>query len=142
MTYSLTQSDVARLQDYLDHNDRAGFYIAYHELTGSEEALNQAQISSFSSLVGMAAFWSNLTIEAGLWLEGSRDLYPATIDDFSPQVAQDLLDHIGDNIGSGGTGNFDDTTVFEFSKEVWERKGVGEWLPGCKTDIMAYFSGI
>ena len=56
---SLTQADLNQLQAQIDAGDRAGFYILYHNLTGSEQALTQAQVSSYSGSIGQVAFFAN-----------------------------------------------------------------------------------
>jgi preprotein translocase subunit SecD len=42
---SLTQADLNQLQARIDAGDRAGFYILYYNLTGSEQALTQESMS-------------------------------------------------------------------------------------------------
>jgi hypothetical protein len=37
----LTEIDLNYLQSFLDAGDRGGFYLAYHNMTGSEQALEQ-----------------------------------------------------------------------------------------------------
>ncbi len=49
--------------DYLNKlrmaGDRTGMYLAYYNMTGSEEATLQAKISSFSGIVGGVAYGAN-----------------------------------------------------------------------------------
>jgi hypothetical protein len=56
---SLTQANLDQLQARIDAGDRAGFYISYYNFTGSEQALIQAQVSSYSGFYGQVAFFAN-----------------------------------------------------------------------------------
>jgi hypothetical protein len=58
-TLALTDQELAVLQQLVDGGDRAGFYMAYYAMTGSQEAALQAKISSFSDNVGGYAFVAN-----------------------------------------------------------------------------------
>jgi len=44
----ITQVQFLQLEGKLTSGDRAGFYYLYYKLTGSEQALIQAQITSYS----------------------------------------------------------------------------------------------
>ena len=59
---ALTQADVDGLKAKLDAGDRAGFYLLYHDLTGSNEALTQAEVSSFSGELGRQAMNTNFVV--------------------------------------------------------------------------------
>ena len=54
-----TSAEIGILQSMLDKNDRAGFYLAYYEMTGNREALLTAKVSTFSGDTGGVAFVSN-----------------------------------------------------------------------------------
>jgi len=49
---SLTAEQFAELEKLSKSDDRTGFYIKYYEFTGVDQALEQAQISSFSDFIG------------------------------------------------------------------------------------------
>ncbi|WP_375415228.1 hypothetical protein, partial [uncultured Bradyrhizobium sp.] len=69
----LSQNDIAQLAARIDVGDRTGFYILYHNMTGSTEALLQAQVSSYSGPIGQLAAYSNAAAKAIL-----GDRYPET----------------------------------------------------------------
>ena len=129
-TTQLTSNDIASLKSCLDNGDRAGFYIAYYNLTGSQEALVQAQISSFSGQLGLLAYDANAVAQAGLTLTGQRSLYPATVDDFSLQIAKAVFNAIQVDVNTGGTGVLTNQEIFQVSKAQWDDRGIGAWFPG------------
>ena len=55
-TIGLTATELSRLEAMLDAGDRAGFYLAYHAMTGSEEALLTGKIATFSEPTGGIGF--------------------------------------------------------------------------------------
>ena len=55
----LTQPEVDYLENVLFSGNRTAFYIAYYNMTGNEEAIIQAKISSFSDSVGGIAYLAN-----------------------------------------------------------------------------------
>ena len=55
----ITQTELDYLEKLLDANDRAGFYIAYYNMTGNNNAILQAQIATFSESVGGIAYVAN-----------------------------------------------------------------------------------
>jgi hypothetical protein len=122
---SLTQANLNQLQERIDAGDRAGFYILYHNLTGSEQALTQAQVSSYSGGIGQLALFSNA---AAKWYLGDR--YSETTDQFSLSIASDLNNKIRDNVNNGGSGTFTDDEILRFAKTQWDNRGIGEYFPG------------
>lgn len=56
-SYLITDAQRQTLQSFLDTDNRVGFYVALHGMTGSQSALDMAEISSSSSLRGGIA-WS------------------------------------------------------------------------------------
>jgi hypothetical protein len=122
---SLSQNDIAQLQTRIDAGDRAGFYILYHNMTGSTEALLQAQISSYSGVVGQLAAYSNA---AAKFMLGDR--YPETTDQFSLSIATDLLNKIKLDVNTGGTGVFSDGRIFDLAKQQWIDRGIESFFPG------------
>jgi hypothetical protein len=111
---ALSQNDVAQLQARINAGDRAGFYIAYHNMTGSTEALLQAQVSSYSGVIGQFAAYSNA---AAKFMLGTR--YPETTDQFSLSIAADLLGNIKSDLSIGGTGIIPDDKIFDLTKQQW-----------------------
>lgn len=51
----LTQEDIDELGQFINNDNRTGMYLRYYELTGSDQALEQAYISTFSEFTGGAA---------------------------------------------------------------------------------------
>ena len=62
-TIGLTATELSRLEAMLDAGDRAGFYLAYHAMTGSEEALLTGKIATFSEPTGGIAYVSNWLLQ-------------------------------------------------------------------------------
>jgi len=60
----ITEEDLARLRAHLTDGDRGGFYMDYYRLTGSEQALEQAQITTYSGGWGGAAIAGNAVAKA------------------------------------------------------------------------------
>lgn len=58
----ITIEDVNVMQDLLDSGDRGGAYLYYYQLTGSEQALIQAQITTYSGTFGGAALYGNYLV--------------------------------------------------------------------------------
>lgn len=58
-TVGLSETELSRLKAMLDAGDRGGFYLAYHAMTGSDEALLTGKISTFSEPTGGIAYVSN-----------------------------------------------------------------------------------
>ena len=54
-----TLQDVVDLENLLESGDRGGFYYKYYQLTGSEQALVQAQITTYSGTYGGSAILGN-----------------------------------------------------------------------------------
>ena len=54
-----TDVEIAYLQSFLDAHDRGGYYMALYNMTGSQEALLQAEISMFSGGAGGTAYLAN-----------------------------------------------------------------------------------
>ncbi len=51
----ITQEQYDRLQNLIEADDRVGFYLEVHELTGNSAALDMAEISSSSGIRGGSA---------------------------------------------------------------------------------------
>lgn len=54
--YVITDTQKQALQAYITNNDRTGFYVALHNMAGSQSALDMAEISSSSGLRGGGAW--------------------------------------------------------------------------------------
>ena len=60
----LTDDELKYLESFLAAGDRAGFYVAYYNMTGSKQAVQQAQICSFSETYGGVAYLANAMLQA------------------------------------------------------------------------------
>jgi len=63
LTNALTKAELDYLEDLLNSGDRAGYYIAYYNMTGSDQTLEQAQITTFSNALGGVAWMQNYLIK-------------------------------------------------------------------------------
>ena len=135
-TLKLTEAEYDYLQSFLDTHDRGGYYMALYNMTGSEEALLQAQISMFSEGPGGAAYLANILL---------RDKYGKTLylpdhpDDVeaiyyaSQQVAQSSLDAIADKINKDDantqTGIITEAEFLDSAKLAWDKMNMGNLAP-------------
>ena len=137
----LSQEEQDYLKSFLEAGDRAGFYIAYYNLTGNsnDQAIQQAQISTFSEDVGGTAFAANV------WLQ--NESIPNTylgIYYLSQEVAEHAFGEdvthadtgptpegsILDSIESGGTGYIDENNIFDTAELAWDNNGLDGHFPG------------
>src|SRR5690242_13621626 len=105
-TVKLSQQELDALTAVLSAGDRGSFYLTYAAMTDSNEAVLQAKISTFSGLVGGAAFAANRFLQDEYGVDGtvSDGKYPG-IYFLSQQVALSGLDAIKASAGSStGTG--------------------------------------
>jgi trimeric autotransporter adhesin len=130
--YYITDAQHAILQSYLTNNDRTGFYIALHEMTGSESALYMAEISSSSDLLGGVAWLVNDAYAGNL-----PGYPPQGVEWFSMQVA---LADFGKFQEVPGTQTWEvpsDIGMIENARAAWDAIGssnlhpeLGEYFPG------------
>jgi hypothetical protein len=112
----LTKEDI---QDILNldnhgHGDRTGAYILLWQLTGSEEALRQARISSFSGGEGGAAFGAKLQLQREL---GAK--YPGVFN-LSQQVFEASLKNVEKNLPYINAGTMSvDKAMFTGGEAAW-----------------------
>lgn len=79
---TITAEQYADLKRLIINQDRVGFYVALHLMTGSQAALDMAEISSSSDIRGGVAWAVNEAYE-GIW-----DEYPDVgVEGFSIQIA-------------------------------------------------------
>ena len=126
----LTQTDLIDLQAYIAANDRAGFYMKYWELTGSEEVLLQAQISTLNGLFGGTAEVANELVKTLDTISGNYSYPAGGVEEFSLQIAQSLYSAIEDNVNSGGTGVIDDTAMISLAEQQWYVNNLPGQFPG------------
>ncbi|SFI31048.1 hypothetical protein [Bradyrhizobium sp. cf659] len=99
---AITQLDIDKIQELLDSGDRAGAYIYYYELikdvdpSAGRQILIQAQITTYSGFFGGAALIGN-----ALAKHANPDLYPPTLDGFSVDIVQGLINAIKADFTNG-----------------------------------------
>ena len=126
----LTQGNLSDLQAYLNNNDRAGFYMKYWELTGSEEALFQAQISTLNGFWGGAAEVANELVKTFDTVAGNYSYPAGGVEQFSLQIAQSTYNAIANDVNSGGTGVINDSTIMSFAEQEWVNNNLPGQFPG------------
>ena len=102
---ALTPQELDVLNRLIAAGDRAGFYMAYYEMTGSAEAALQAKISTFSESEGGFAYAANWLLTQTLGANGiiSSGTYPG-IYFLSQKVAESAFNAIQDMVTNGGSG--------------------------------------
>ncbi len=112
----LTNVDIQNILNLDDkgRGDRTGAYILLWQLTGSEEALRQARISSFSGGEGGAAFGANLELQKELGMK-----YPGVFN-LSQQVFEDSLRNVRRNLNYINNGTISiDKALFRGGESAW-----------------------
>ena len=126
MKEQLTTQDINELNELLNvKGDRGGFYYRYYELTGSEQALVQAQITTYSG------HWGGLAINGNTIAKyNNPEIYKISLDQFSQDIAKALFDDVQNRVIDGETGILTDDQIQALDRSVWENKQLGKWFPG------------
>ena len=128
----LTEAELSALNKMLASGDRAGFYLTYYSMTGSQEALLQAKIATFSGEVGGEAFVVNELLQYAYGEDGTEvsGSYPGLYY-LSQKVARSAYSAIFD-AASHGTGVIDDATFFSSAQLAWASApdNAGRLFPG------------
>jgi hypothetical protein len=128
-TLRLSDREIRLLQQLLDAGDRGGFYVAYYQMTGQRQAMEQGQIATFSSNVGGIAWATNALMQTRL----PRGVYPG-IYFMSQGVAQFALEGAERSVTyntSAGSGYLTEQQMFQTASDAWiawwerERPGTG-----------------
>ncbi len=114
-----------RAQIRLDAGDRAGAYIELYEVTGSEQLLLQAQITTYSGAVGGMALEGNFRAK-----HANPDDYKVTLDQFSHQIDQAVVELAKDSADAGKPEKFDTLGIMEADYAVWDNNKVASHFPG------------
>jgi Ca2+-binding RTX toxin-like protein len=128
----LTEQELNALNEMLSSGDRAGFYLTYYAMTGSQEALLQAKIATFSGDVGGEAFAANVLLQEAYGQDGTEvpGTYPG-IYYLSQQVARSAFNAISLSSQSpNGVGVVDDATIFASASAAWTSEEIGRLFPG------------
>jgi RTX calcium-binding nonapeptide repeat (4 copies) len=126
----LTEQELAYLDQFLQAGDRGGFYMAYYNLTGSEAAIVQAKISTFSEVTGGIAFVANFLLQERfrnlpLGSGGYHGIYY-----LSQQVARSAQETILSSYARGDGGYVTDAAFFRSAASAWEAHNQGNQFPG------------
>jgi Ca2+-binding RTX toxin-like protein len=128
-TLKLTEAEYSYLNSFLAANDRGNYYLALYNMTGSQEALLQAEIATFSAGAGVAALLANKLIK-----QDYPTLYNLDVHEFSLEIADSSLKAIENKINVDGnnanTGVITDEEMLQSAMDVWDSKGMGPLFPG------------
>ncbi len=114
-----------RAEARLDAGDRAGAYIELYEVTGSEQLLLQAQITTYSGAVGGMALEGNFRAK-----HANPDKYKTTLDQFSYDIDKEVVDLATRSAEIGEPEKFDTLGIMEADRRVWTRNNVESHFPG------------
>lgn len=119
---AITEAEVAFLRSLLLSGDRAGFYLAYNSMTGSEGAILTARVSTFSANIGGIAFAANYLAQEQYRGAGPVDEDPYSgIYFLSQEVAERILTVIeADLAADGGTGVIPDIQLLNAAQLAWD----------------------
>jgi len=149
----LTDNEINYLRQFLEANDRGGYYLALYNMTGVTQVLVQGEISTFSESGGGAAYVSNMLmyeykddykIKLKAYLDNPENGYlgkPVTLDTFSNIIAKTDLENMvlyrddknEDNkypLKNDSTGYFDNGLMLEKAFVAWEKVGLLDYFPG------------
>lgn len=119
----LTQEQLGELKTLLQNGERVRFYFKYRDYTGSDQAFELSEISSFSNFFGGTAERVNKNLE-------SNPKYPQQgVLWFSKQIADNVYKNIEDSYKSGRGGIITDREMVTAAQEVWDKIGLGKVSP-------------
>lgn len=136
---ALTPAEISILQSMLDKNDRAGFYLAYYQMTGNAEALLTAKISTFSGPTGGVAFAANWLLQNQFSSGGPEGNLPYKgIYALSQDVAKSVLLAIQADVAERDDRRFDEVAdglitpnrLFIGAFDAWARETNHLMFPG------------
>ena len=120
---SITHQQLEELRSLSQNGQRTLFYLKYYELTGSQESLMLAKVSSFSGFFGGTAERANKNLE-------SNPNYPKEgVIWFSEQVQKSVLKVIEDSYSSGKGGLINDREMASAANKPWKEYGLGDYSP-------------
>lgn len=122
-TTTLTPKLIEKLKDYIDRDDRTGYYLKYYEMTGCKTTLEMAMISQFSGFTGAVA-------EAANVLASDHPNYPkGGVIDFSKEIANKHFDIIKERTDKSLKLPAA-SEVYAIAESVWKDKSIGDLFPG------------
>ncbi|BAY73408.1 hypothetical protein NIES23_62360 (plasmid) [Trichormus variabilis NIES-23] len=115
----ITQAELDYLWSFLDRGDRGGYYVALYNMTGNDQALEQAQIATFSEGIGAGAFLANFWLQWYL----PRGEYPG-IYYLSQAVAEQSYFRILDKLkkDNSNTGYINRQEMFDSAGVAWKKR--------------------
>lgn len=114
-----------RAQQRLDRGDRAGAYIEIYKVTGSEQILLQAQITSYSGAVGGMALEGNFRAKMA-----NPEKYTLTLDRFSHDIDQAVITLAEESANLGKPEKFNSLNIMKTDRVVWDQNEMAEHFPG------------
>ena len=114
-----------RAQLRLDRGDRAGAYIELYKVTGSEQILLQAQITSYSGAVGGMALEGNFRAKMA-----NPEDYTLTLDQFSHDIDRAVITLAKQSAESGEPEKFNTLNIMKTDSRVWQDNSMGNNFPG------------
>jgi LysM repeat protein len=126
---SLTAEQFAELEKLFKSDDRTGFYMKYYEFTGVDQALEQAQISSFSDFIGGIAEQANKLVE-------DHPNYPKDTADekgviiFSKKIKDATFEAVKKSYLTNGGGILTDLQIVQVAQKEWADLGMKGYFPG------------
>lgn len=123
----LTSEQFTELERLDKAEDRTGFYIKYNEYTGVDQALEMAQISSFSGALGGIAEAANIFIQ-----NDYPDLYPKEgVIALSRKIQSKIFDAVKTSYNDPKKGGvLSGLEMVEIAGEVWKKHKLAEQFPG------------
>ena len=115
----------SRAQVRLNNGDRAGAYLELYKVTGTEQLLVQAQITTYSGAVGGMALEGNFRAKMA-----NPENYDLTLDRFSHEIDQAVVDLARDTANKGKPEQFNKENIMEADAEVWNSNGMLLHFPG------------
>jgi len=125
----LTQAEADYLNSFLTANDRGGYYLTLYNMTGSQEALLQAEIATFSAGAGGAALIANYLIKRDY-----STTYTLSVHEFSLEIAKNSLEAMAAKIniddGNTNTGTITDEEMLKSGHQEWIDLDMEDLFPG------------
>jgi len=121
---AMDQRELDYLSNFLAAGDRGGFYLGYYNMTGSEQAFEQAQISTLSEVKGALALSANGFLQ-GVFGPGYAGVYF-----ISQKVAESGLEIMRQGAVDGNqttvakTGYLSDAEFYTTAFRAWQRPPV------------------
>ena len=121
--WNITAEQHKTLSSLAGEDRRTEYYLALYEMTGSNLAIQMAQISSNSGFLGGVAWEANQQIK-----DDFGESYPGTIENFSTMVFKNDFAQITPN-GNGGFHVPSDLKMTQATVNLWKSVGLGDVAP-------------